>query len=245
MIKRQINVMALGQGLLFSLPLALGLVATALPAMAQEEQLMRIITVSGRGTERIPTSLTSVQLGVEAQGQTAVDVQEEVASKSAAVVNLLQSRRVSRLQTTGISLSPMYDYNNNRQRLIGYTATNTVSFQVPTEQAGTLLDDAVQAGATRIDSVSFAASEEAIAQARNTALQEATQDAREQADVVLTSLGLTADEIVNVQISGSPSAPPPIFYRAQAMDAAASAAPTPVIGGEQEVEASVTLQISY
>lgn len=245
---QRIRPLALGQSLLLAMPLALGVIATTTmsPALAQEarEEMTRTITVSGRGSERIPTSLTQVQLGVEAQGETAVEVQEEVAERSAAVVDLLRSRRVSRLQTSGISLSPMYDYSQNRQRLVGYTATNSVTFQIPTEDAGTLLDDAVRAGASRIDSVSFVATDEAIAQARNVALQEAAKDAREQADVILSSLGLTADEIVSIQVSGAPTPPIPVLYRAQAMDAAA-AAPSPVIGGEQEVEASVTLQISY
>jgi hypothetical protein len=229
----------------YLLPLALGMLSLtiAAPAVAQE-QLLRTLTVTGRGVERIPTTLTQVRLGVEVQGRTAEEVQREAAARSAAVVELLRSRRVQRLETTGINLNPIYNYENNSQQITGYTATNTVSFEIPTERAGALLDEAVNAGATRIEGVSFIASDEAITAARQQALREATQEAQAQADAVLEPLGLSAREIVGIQV-GEATPPPPMPLFRQASLAEADAAPTPVIGGEQQVAASVTLQIQY
>ncbi|NEP56189.1 MAG: SIMPL domain-containing protein [Symploca sp. SIO2G7] len=228
------------------IPLALGLLTLSLnyPATAQE-RLLRTLTVTGRGVEMIPTTMTQVQLGVEVQGKTAQAVQEEAARRSTAVVELLRSRNVAKLQTTGIRLNPTYSFENNIQRLIGYRATNTVSFEVPTEQAGSILDEAVQAGATRIDRISFAASDSAIAAAQREALREATQDAQQQADVVLSSLNFTRKDIVSIQINGATPSQPPMPLLPRIAEAAQTASTTPVIGGEQEVQASVTLQISY
>ena len=228
------------------LSLALGLLTLSFsnPVLAQEK-LLRTLTVSGRGVERIPTTLTEVLLGVEVQGKTAQEVQQQVARRSSAVVALLRSRNVERLETTGISLNPVYSYNNNVQRLTGYSATNTVSFRLNTEQTGTLLDDAVKAGATRIDGISFVAAEPAIATAQQQALREATQDAQQQARTVLSTLELTPKEVVSIQVNAAnPPQPPMPLYRREAA-VAAQAASTPVVGGEQQVEASVTLQISY
>ena len=218
----------------------------AYPAIAQEKPL-RTLTVSGRGTESIPTTLTQVRLGVEAQGKTANEVQQEVARRSNSVVALLRSRNVTKLETTGINLSPNYRYDKNVQTLIGYNGSNIVSFRVETQKAGDILDDAVKAGASRIDSVSFIASDAAIATAQKTALREATQDAQAQADAVLSTLGLTRTEVISIQVNGaSTPSPRPFPMRAKvANEAFADAAPSPVIGGEQEVEASITLQISY
>lgn len=212
------------------------------PAAAQEQRL-RTLTVTGRGIEAIPTTQTQVRLGVEVQGKTAAQVQQEAARRSSAVVELLRSRQVEKLETTGITLNPNYSYENNQQRLTGYTATNTVIFRINTASAGTLLDDAVNAGATRIDGVSFIAAESAIESARKQALKEATQDAQAQADAVLSALNLKRGEILSIQVNGA-SAPPPV-YRQFAARAAAAEATTPVVGGEQQIEASVTLQISY
>ena len=229
--------------------LALSMVMCAifiLPASAQEkEKLWRTLTVSGRGVERISTTLAEVSLGVEIQGKTAEDVQKEAARRSSAVVALLKKRNVEKLTTTGIRLNPIYSYTNNVQRITGYAANNTVSFRINTEKAGTLLDEAVKVGATQINGVSFIASDEAIASAQKQALKKATQDAQEQARTVLISLGLQQKEIVSIQINGATPPPPPMLYRAETAKANLADASTPIVAGEQEVQASVTLQISY
>ncbi|MCY7321953.1 MAG: SIMPL domain-containing protein [Phormidesmis sp. CAN_BIN36] len=228
---------------LLSIALGLMSLSTISPALAQEK-VLRTLTVTGNGVEAIATTITQVRLGVDAQGKTANEVQEAVARRSNAVVTLLKSRSVEKLETTGINLNPVYSYDNNRQKLEGYGASNTVSFRVSTEKAGTLLDDAVKAGASRIDGVSFVAADEAITAAQKLALRKATQDAQSQADAVFSALNLTRKEIVSVQINGA-SAPVPLMADTARFRVAASQAPTPVVGGEQRVEGSVTLQISY
>ncbi|MGD1857067.1 MAG: SIMPL domain-containing protein [Leptolyngbyaceae cyanobacterium] len=226
--------------------LAVGLinVATIAPVRAQES-LARVLTVTGEGSERIPATLARVQLGVSAQGDNAETVQQEIAQRSSAVVELLKSRNVEQLQTAGIRLNPQYDYNGNQPRITGYNGSNTVSFQMPTDAVGTLLDDAIAAGANQINSVSFVAADNAIDSARNVALQEATADAQAQADAVLQSLNLSAQEIVGIQVNNA-IPPTPIPYAAQTrLESAVADASTPVEGGEQAVNARVTLQIRY
>ena len=213
------------------------------PAMAQE-QVLRTLTVTGRGTERIPATLAEVRLGVEIQAKTAAEAQQEVAKRTSAVVGFLRSRKVARLKTNGIRLQPNYDYSNNQRRLVGYIGTNIVSFRFQTEQVGKLLDEAVKAGATRIDGVSFTATEEAIASAQKEALRKATTEARQQADAVLRSLNFNAKEIISIQVNGASLPEPKILQRGQASLSAAEDS-TPVVGGEQTVSGSVTLQISY
>lgn len=228
------------------LPIALLVsVASIQPGWAEEKEILRTLTVTGRGEETIPTTLSKVSLGVQVEGKTANSVQQEAARKSNAVVALLKSRNVEKLETTGIRLNPRYSYKDNVRKIEGYEATNIVSFRVPTEQAGKLLDEAIKAGATRINSVSFVATEERINQAQQQALKEATQDAQKQADAVLSSLGLRSKEIIQIKVNNA-SMPEPVRYRRSVpASPMAEAAPTPVVGGEQEVGASVTLRISY
>ena len=227
--------------------LAVGLIniAAVSPVKAQEA-VSRVLTVTGEGSESIPATLAQVQLGVTAQGENAQAVQQEIAQRSSAVVELLRSQNVDELQTTGIRLNPQYNYEGNQPRIIGYTGSNTVSFQMPTDEVGTLLDDAIATGANQIDSVSFVAADDAIDAARGTALQEATADAQAQADVVLQRLNLSAQEIVGIQVNNA-NPPMPIPFVAQARLAADAVpeATTPIEGGEQTVNARVTLQIRY
>jgi uncharacterized protein YggE len=168
-----------------------------------------------------------------------------VAKRTNAVVDLLRSRSVEKLQTTGIQLQPNYEYANNQRKLNGYTGTNTVSFRLPTEAVGGLLDQSVKVGATRINGVSFMATEEAIAAAQKIALKRATEDAQSQANAVFQALNLTPKDVISVQINGANVPVPPRFRTDYMVQAAAAPAPTPVIGGDQSVRGSVTLQIAY
>ncbi len=126
--------------------LALGMfgISPNMDAASAQEQPSRNLTVTGQGIVSIPTTLTEVRLGVEVQGRTAQEVQQEVARRSQALVELLRSRNVEKLQTTGIQLNPLYRSNDNAAPTItGYSASNIVSFRLPTDRAGTLLDEAV------------------------------------------------------------------------------------------------------
>jgi uncharacterized protein YggE len=228
--------------LAFLLSLILINTGLVMPSYADAREL-RTITVTGEGIENIATSQAIVRLGVEVQGKEAGKVQQETANRSDAVVKFLRSRQVEKLETTGISLQPNYDFSNNQRRLIGYIGANLISFQVDIAQAGILIDEAVKVGATRIDGVSFTAGESAIAAAQRTALIKATEQAREQATIVLQALGLVPKETVSIQV-GNTGNPVPIA-RSEAVFRSADAASSPVIGGEQTLRAAVTLEISY
>lgn len=217
-----------------------------IPSVMAQEQVLKTLTVTGQGTVRIPTTLTNVSLGVEIQGKTAAEVQKNVAQRTSSLVDFLRSRQVERLETVGIRLQPNYQYDNNQRRLVGYIGTNTISFRIKTETVGSILDDAVKAGATRIDSVSFTATETAVSQAQKEALKAATLDAQQQAEAVLSVLNFQSQEIVNISINGATSPQPQMRLPQQTVTTTANAADTtPIIGGEQTIKATVTLQIRY
>ncbi len=220
--------------------IGLGLVlaaAAALPASAQE-RISRVLSVTGRGTEMVAASTARVTLGVEARATTAEAAQADMAKRSSAVVNFLKSRNVQKLQTTGIYLSPYYD---NTSKPIGFVATNTVSFEVAATEAGAIMDLAVKTGATRVDGVQFTIDDATSNGARNRALAAATRDAQAQADAVLAALGLNRQEIIGIQVEGAAMPMPAPMMRG----VADSAANTPVVAGEQTIQATVTLQIRY
>jgi len=220
-----------------------GFTALEIAPVQAEETMPRSISVSGYGVEQVPTTLTAVQLGVEAQGETPLEVQQEVARRSAAVVDYLKSQSVNQLQTQSISLNPLYDYSGNEPKVTGYSASNIVSFRIETSRSGSILDEAVRRGASRIDSMQFVATDEAITEARQVALVEATEDAQRQADAVLKALGLTRQSVLGIQINNAPSfSPSPnVLYAADAK----AGVTTPVVGGDQQVEAIVTIHFNY
>ena len=237
--------------LLLAVLTSVPLVSIALPpkAMAQSnspiyQQPERVLSVTGQGIVSIPTTLSQVSLGVTVQAPTAQAAQQQAAAQSTAVIEWLQTQPIEKLQTTGISLSPRYDYSGEQQALIGYEANNSISFRTATEQAGTIIDEAISRGATRINGVSFLAEESATGSARQQALELAIQDAQQQADTVLGALGFSQQAIINISID-SVAAPGPRAATAASRSRIAETATTPVIGQEQTINAQVTLSIRY
>jgi len=203
----------------------------------------RILTVTGRGSRLVPTEKTRVQLGVVVEGKTAGEVQADIARRTNAIVSRLQSLQVERLQTTSITLNPRYIYENNRQIQDGFVGQSNVSFVTANSNAGGMLDAAIAAGANRVEQVSFIAPDAAVRAARNQALQEATQDALSQAEAVLTSLSLRQTSIRSIQVV-EPSGGSPILQN-RVQNLSADAASTPIVGGDQRIEATVLIEIGY
>ena len=204
----------------------------------------RVLTVTGRGERSVKTTKARIQLGVNVEGKTAIAVQTEVARQANSIVSRLQQLSVEKLQTTSIQLSPKYVYENNRQRQDGFTGQTTVSFVVAIEKAGETLDAAVASGANQIEQISFIATDTELNAAKQLALQDAIKDAQTLSNTVLSALGFTTKTIKAINISDSAIAYP-VPQRRMEVFAKAADSSVPILGGEQKVEASVTLQITY
>ncbi len=213
-------------------------------AIAAIENSTRTLTVTGVGIKKIATTITQIEISVEIQDKSATKTQQEMARRTNSVLDFLRSRKVEQLQTKGIRLEPNYQYNNNKREMVGYIGTNAVSFRTTPEQLGTILDGAVNAGATSINGLSMTASEEVIISAQKKALELATIDAQQKAEVIFKTLNLKAKEVSNIQINSSAQ-----IYNGgaprYAMSADKVSSTTTIIGAQQDIEALVTLQISY
>ncbi|NJN60470.1 MAG: SIMPL domain-containing protein [Coleofasciculaceae cyanobacterium RL_1_1] len=214
-----------------------------LPVIAAEPTPSRL-TVTGQGRIAIPATIAQVSLGVEIRARTAEDAQAQAAAASEAIVSYLKSQNVDQLQTQGIQLAPVYTNDDGRSRISEYMASNIVSFRVETEAVGEIIDEPSAEGATRISGLSFVGSDQEIATARSAALRAATLDAREQADVVLDTLGLAARSIGQIYI-GYSTPMPTTSIRNEAAAYGDFMSRSAVEGGEQMIEASVTLEILY
>ncbi|MGF1575958.1 MAG: SIMPL domain-containing protein [Cyanophyceae cyanobacterium] len=227
----------------------LGMPLTA-PVQAQESDVMsqaNLLTVSGQGLVTVETSIAVVRLAVWLEGESAAAVQEEVAKRTNSLVEQLRQEDVQKLQTTGISLNPRYTYRDGVTEQVGVEGQNAVQFEVPIDQAGAVLDGAIEAGATQIQSVSFKAADDVIQAAREEAIRLAIADAQDQSGVALAALNLTQSGIASIDIHGSNQAPAPVSMMMADSYSASSreSAPTPVIGGEQMIQANVTLKVRY
>ncbi|OYD97760.1 hypothetical protein CDG76_02635 [Nostoc sp. 'Peltigera membranacea cyanobiont' 210A] len=206
----------------------------------------QILEVTGQGEISVATTLTDVELGIKVQGKTATEVQEQVAQRSTAVVDVLQKLGAQELQTTSIQLNPVYSFENGTQTLTGFEGLNTLQFELPTNQSGAAIDKAIQAGANVIQNISFTASDEVLQQARLQVLSEAVKDAKAQAQAVFSTLQLTPGQIIDIDINSDDNPrPSPLVSNLTADRVSATASTTTIIGSPQTIEASVSLDIGY
>lgn len=171
-----------------------------------------VVKVSGVGKRTVQTTIAIVRLGVEKHRDTASEAQNALATDLTTLIEYLRAQNVNNLQTSGVTLRERQDYSDKYAKVIGYTATNIVTFEVTGERSGPIMDGAVDAGATRIDNVSFMATPEVNAAARQGALTDAITNAKREAKIVTDALGLTLDKAINIQVVDSfnpiPTSPP-------------------------------------
>lgn len=202
----------------------------------------RTLTVTGRATITAPPDVARITLGVESQAPSARQAHEANARKVERIVATLSELGVAArdIQTAGISLTPVYrtEERGGQPRLTGYRATYTLHVRVrPVEQAGTVADAAVQAGANRIESIQFTVEDlEAIKQQ---ALRQAVADALRQAQVLAEAAGVQLGSLLTLRDAsfGSPEMP----ARLPLARLSEASADTPVLPGELGFQAAATL----
>lgn len=201
------------------------------------------LQVSGTGEVRVPADRARLSFAVETEDSTAEGASDENARRMDATLRALRGLDVEgvSIETGGYSLQPRYRTRATRdgsvREIVGYTARNLVEVTVPDPQAvGRLIDAAVEAGANRVESLVFEASD--TEEARLQALRQAVAQARSQAEAVAEAMGARLGPALEVHTSAGTPRPMRVQFEAAAM-----AAPrTPVEPGEQTVNATVTIQ---
>ncbi len=208
------------------------------------DDINNILEVTGIGEVTVPTTITTVDLGIQVEAATATEAQQQAAQQTADVVEVLESLDAQELETTSVRLFPVYSFEDDTRELTGFEARNTLSFELPNEEAGAAIDAAIEAGANVVQNISFSASDEALQQARLQALQQAVEQALIEAQTVFNTLNLVPEEIVGIEIlsvgASNPFPQPLEFDASFARDTT-----TPIIGGDSTVQASVALDILY
>ena len=143
------------------------------------------ISVSGTGRVVISPDVADLRIGVSATKPTVKAAREAAAESMTRVVAALKKLGIADtdIQTTILSLQPVYDYstNTNPPRLTGYTLANSVSVTVRNlDNVGDAIDNSLAAGATTFDGVSFRVDDpaKAEAQARAAAMAQAQGQGR-------------------------------------------------------------------
>jgi uncharacterized protein YggE len=207
--------------------------------------------VLGEGEVTVTPDRSIVELGVEASASTAAAAAEQASATAerlvAAVREISSNPEDIQIQTTGISLAPVFQPATPTQprsaNPVGYRSSNTITITIDQlDLTSTVLDAALAAGANTVHSISFTLKSDGPAKER--ALRLAVLDAANKARVAAEALqgsvrGLISlnEEYVHVPIARS--------SRSAFPEAAMSPASVPVEAGQLRIRATVRANFAY
>ena len=195
------------------------------------------ITVSGTGIVTTVPNQADFTFGVSTTAATATAALSADSGQMRAVIDALEKRGIASrdIQTSQVSLSP--NTNSNGNRVIGYTATNSVTARIrKLSDAGPVIDAAVTAGANQVSGPNLTSAD--ANQLYRRALRAAIANARGKAATIASAAHLKLGAIRSVDESSSTATP-----FAKPLAGAASSA-TPVQPGTIQIEADVTVTFS-
>lgn len=201
---------------------------------------MRQVSVVGHGEVKGAPDTATVQIGVETEAATAKDALAQNSAQAQAVQEKLAKLGVDAkdMQTSNFTINPAY--GSDGRQVTGYHVSNTVTVKIrQLDQAGSLLDQVVQAGANSVYGVSFSVEnpDALLDQARKAAIENAKARATQLASASGAAIGDVL--VINENVAPQPI-PMPVLSRAEAAPAGQAA---PVQPGEQSF--SVDVQVTF
>lgn len=191
------------------------------------------ITVNGVGSVKAVPDESQLSFGVETRRSTARAAVAANADAMRAVINALRPAGAREIATQWVSVYPSSDPNG---QVNGYTASNSVSAVSDVADAAGVIDAAAGAGANQISGPGLSSSDaEALYRA---ALAKAVESARLSADAVAKAAGRSLGPVTAIVEAGAQ--PTPLYREA----AAAADSATPIVPGEQETSATVSVTFS-
>ncbi|WP_161493900.1 SIMPL domain-containing protein [Virgibacillus necropolis] len=213
------------------------------PKMNQYRQdFSRVMTVTGNARLLFEPDKVSIQLEIMTENKQVSQAQQENARKMNQVIQSLLQLGILRgnIQTTGYNINPIYDYIDGKQQFKGYRVSNTITVQITSiDQAGEIIDVAVQNGVNQVSNIQFSIEDKQIAYQQ--ALSAALKNAIAEAQIIAETLNVNFDPIP-IKIVEETSETPPSFKTFATME---SNVTTPIEPGQIVVSASVKTQFQY
>jgi uncharacterized protein len=210
--------------------------AVGLPDLAGAQdatQAPDTITVSGVGTVDAVPNEAQMSFGAETRRPTAQAAVAANADAMRRTTNALRQAGGRELATQWVSV---YPYTDETGQVDGYSASNSVSAVSDIGDAPALIDAAAEAGANQISGPGLSSSNaEAL---YRQALAKAVDEARLRAEALAKAAGRSLGSITAI-VEGGADQPGPLYDRAQAADSA-----TPIVPGQQETSATVSVTFS-
>jgi uncharacterized protein YggE len=183
-----------------------------------------------------------ITIGVETRDAEARTAAEQNDAQMAEVMNALLAKGVAEedIQTADYSIQAEIDWQDSKQRVIGYVVNNSVVVKLrEVDEAGDVLDAVTAAGANNIYGIQFTFDDPSALREEARAEAMAEAQAKAQALAQLAGVGLGKPR----QISESFIEPSPLYRDAYAVPPAEGGGVTPFSPGQLEV--TVQVQVTF
>ena len=234
------------QALLLAGLALMGVSLAPLHASADEAGDARVIVAHGSGEVRVRPDSLEVDVGAESRAATLDEARRDVDAGMRRVIDAVRALGLPNLtlQTSVLQIQPIYapiKGGADIPAIIGYTAGNRVTVTLEPgspdalgDQASSILDAAVGAGANTLGSVRFYLADPSAA--RDQALTAAVQAAARDAATMASAAGVTLGPLSSIEESSGAS----IVPRALSLQVAS----TPIEVGDVSVTSDVTAKFS-
>ncbi len=199
------------------------------------------LDIQARGESRAVPDVAVISAGVVTQAPDAQSAMRDNAARMSRVVAALKQAGIADkdIQTTAVSLSPQYRYQQNEiPEITGYQANNQVTVRFrDIARSGAVLDVLVKQGANQINGPTLMVDKPEAAQ--DAARLLAMKAARTRAELYASAAGMKVKRIVAISESVEDGGSPQPMMRAQMADGAE--AKTSIAPGEQSIGVTVSV----
>jgi len=217
------------------------LLASAGFCMAEDDDISKLI-VSGTGEASATPDMVTVVLGVETKDESASVAATQNAQLTTDAIDALIGAGVNKddIKTTRYTIYPRRDWINGKPSdTVEFEVSNQITFTmdlINETDVGVVLDAAVSAGTNTVNSVSFGLRDPAPLMEE--ALKDAVANAKRKAEVISGAAGVSLGKILTISEGGSSPIPSDdvMYFKAEAIGAS-----TPIVPGDVEVSAGVSL----
>ena len=201
-----------------------------------------VVVASGVATVKRAPDQAFVTFTTESRAARPAEAQKLNAQAMAQVQEAVKRAGIptDAVRTLSFNLREDVDWVNGKRTSRGYVVSNAIEVRADKlDDLGRLLDAAVTAGATNVSNIRFELKDRSGAERE--AVRLAVADARSRADAAAEGAGTKVVNVVRIEETSDRNMPPPMPMMRMAEARVAAAPETPVVAGEIEIRATVTL----
>lgn len=211
--------------------------------VGQGVQYKNTISVAGEGKVVAKPDIGQVDLSVISDAATVAAAQKNNTDKMNKITQAMKDTGIKEedLKTTSYNISPSYQYTGGKSVIIGYEVTQTMEVKIrDLAKVGDILGQAAAAGANQVGSLTFTFDD--LEKVKREARQKAIVNARQKAQDLAKSLGVTLGKITSFSESvADGSMPVPMYSANEALGMGGGAAAPDIQTGQNEVLVNVNI----